>query len=411
MRVLIVSQYFWPEDFRVNELAKGLIDRGNDVTVLTGLPNYPAGAIFPDFKAAPSRFAEYAAVKVVRVPILPRGTSRLQLLLNYLVFVLSGITFGVWRLRGRSYDVILVNQLSPVTSALPALLLGKIKRAPVAMWILDLWPETLSAVGTIQSRFLLRCVGTLVSFIYKRLDLILVQSMAFVESIRRYGGDVNKVRYLPAWVEQVFESPVTADAAPEMAPFREYFTVLFAGNMGEAQDFPAILAAADLVRDHPRIRWVIVGDGRAADSVKTELARRGLEERVVLLGRYPQERMPSFFVAADALLVSLKSAEPFSMTIPGKVQSYLGSGRPILGMLDGEGARQITSAGAGFVGPSGDSATLAENVLKLAGADLGRRREMGRLGREYCKREFNRSTLLDRLQEWLSDLTQRKKRS
>lgn len=405
MRLLVVSQYFWPENFRVNELVADLVMRGHSVTVLTGRPNYPQGEVFAEYLQNPGAFTQYQGAEVLRVPLRPRGKGSLRLVLNYWSFVFWGTLLGPWLLRGRSFDAIFVFETSPVTSALPALLLRRLKRAPLAMWVLDLWPDTLSAVGVVRSPRLLGWVGQLVRFIYKRCDRILAQSQAFFPAIERWSDGRDRVRYLPAWAEAVFEGdPTLAEVAPELAPYRDGFNVMFAGNMGEAQDFPAILDAAENLRERSDIRWLIVGDGRMTDCVRSEIARRGLGDRVVLLGRHPLERMPSFFAGADALLVSLRAEPIFAMTIPGKVQTYLAAGKPVLGMLDGEGARVIREAKAGLVCPAGDGRALAHQVETLAALGAAEREQMGIQGQRYCRQEFDRDRIMGRLEQLLTEM-------
>ena len=406
MRLLVVSQYFWPEVFRVNDVVAELVARGHQVTVLTGRPNYPDGRVFESYRRTPSEFDRYAGATVTRVPLRPRGKGSLQLVLNYLSFVVWGTLLGPWRLRGQRFDAIFVFETSPITSALPALLLRRLKRAPLLMWVLDLWPDTLSAVGVIRSPRLLRWVGALVAFIYRRCDLILAQSRAFFPNIEYWSGDAARIRYFPAWAEAAFDGELrqVSPAAEVTLYCDDGFNVMFAGNIGEAQDFPAILKAAESLRHRPDVRWLIVGDGRAADAVRAEIAQRGLEGRVVMLGRHPPERMPAFFRAASALLVSLKPEPIFGMTIPGKVQSYLAAGLPLLGMLDGEGARVIEEAGAGLVCAAGDAQALAGRVEHLAEMSAAERAAMGARGRAYCQREFDRATLISRLETWFAEV-------
>lgn len=406
MKILVVTEHFWPENFRINDLVSGLCARGHEITVLTGWPNYPGGEIFTEFSAAPENFSRYAAAKIVRVPIIPRGTRSWKLLLNYLSFVLSASTLGVWRLRRQKFDVIFVFEPSPVTVGLPAALLRRLKRAPVAFWVLDLWPETLSAIGVVRSRLGLAMVGKLVSFIYRHCDLILAQSKSFITHIARYAPANTDIRYFPNWAEVL---GAAEQSAPEINRCDGMFSVLFAGNVGQAQDFPAILAAAEQLRHHPDIRWLIVGDGRHAAWVREEIERRDLGSTVLMLGRFALERMPSFFLHADALLVSLKSDPIFSMTIPGKVQSYLAAGIPLLGMLDGEGARVIEEAGAGLACAAGDSSALAHAVLKLKAMPLAERKSMGDNGRIYSLREFDRDGLFLQLESWLEQLREQQR--
>jgi colanic acid biosynthesis glycosyl transferase WcaI len=404
MRLLVVSQYFWPETFRVNDLVEGLVARGHDITVLTGRPNYPEGRIHEGFQRDPAAYSCFAGATVLRVPLRPRGRSGLGLVLNYLSFIFWGCLLGPLKLRGQHFDAIFCWGTSPITSALPAILLRRLKGAPLALWVLDLWPETLTAVGVTRSQPVLNAVGWLVGFIYRRCELILAQSWSFFANIEHWSGDASRIRYFPSWPEPLF-STSTSDMtqAPEMKPYAAGFTVMFAGNIGTAQDFPAILAAFERLRDRPDIRLVVLGAGRAAEQVRGEIESRGLADTVVMLGKYPLERMPSFFHAADALLVTLRPEPIFALTIPGKVQAYLAAGIPLLGMLDGEGARVITESGAGLAVAAGDSAGLARIVVELADMSPATRRAMGIQGRDYGHREFDRDLLIDRLVGWLEE--------
>lgn len=404
MRLLVVSQYFWPENFRINDLVSELIRRGHEVSVLTGKPNYPDGKVFMEFLECPARFLAYEGANIVRVPIWARGSGRVSLFLNYLSYALSASLFGAFQLRNKQFDAIFVFEPSPVTVGLPAIMLRQFKRCPITFWVLDQWPETLAAIGVVKSRVVLWLVGRLVSFIYARCDLILAQSKSLVSQIEKYCNDQGRICYFPSWDDSSnATSPV--GSAPEV-PVREgSFDILFAGNIGEAQDFPAILDAAESLMRYRNIRWLIVGDGRMTGWVKEEVVRRGLQECFFLLGRYPVHRMPSFYQHADGLLVTLKSDPIFSMTLPGKVQSYLAAGIPILGMLDGEGAHVIQDADAGFVCPAGDSRALAEIVLRLSRLTVSERRAMGERGSAYSRREFDRNELISRLETWLMDLS------
>jgi colanic acid biosynthesis glycosyl transferase WcaI len=405
LRILVVSQYFWPENFRINDLVKEWVQRGHEVTVLTGIPNYPAGKVFEAYRQQPNAFAEYEGAKVFRVPLLPRSSGGLRLMLNYLSFVLGGVLLGPWRLRGVQADAIFVFEPSPVTVGLPAVWLGKIKKAPVVFWALDLWPETLAAIGVVRSPRVLGWVGHMVRFIYNRCTLVLGQSRGFLGNIGKYCDDKAKIRYFPSWAEDVFTNS-SVQLAPEVPDLPDTFTVVFAGNIGEAQDMPAVLDAAERLKEHADLRWVIVGDGRKSEWLRSEVVRRSLEKLVFLVGRFPIERMPSFYAHADALLVSLKRDPVFSMTIPGKVQSYLMAGIPLLGMLDGEGAAVIRDAKAGLTCDAGDSEGLAEAVQVLAAMPLEERRQLGINGRRYAEHEFGRTQLIDRLETMLAEAVQ-----
>lgn len=406
MKILIVSQYFWPENFRVNDLAVELQERGHNITVLTGLPNYPDGKVFSDFKKTPKKYSNYKGIDVVRVPLIARGKGKINLVANYFSFAFLASVFGPLKLTGKKFDVIFVYEPSPVTVGLPAITLKYIKKAPVVFWALDLWPETLEAIGVIRSKRILKGVGFLVSFIYNRCDLLLAQSRSFIACMQRYCKVPNKIQYFPSWAEDTFSSLDITAAKEVPVADSKMFSVMFAGNMGDAQDFPAILNAVEMLKAHKNIRWLIVGDGRVADWVKLESKRRGLDDSIFLLGSYPLDKMPSFYASADVLLVSLKNEEVFNMTIPGKVQSYLASAKPIVGMLNGEGANVISESGVGYVGNAGDAITLAENVLKMASLSVQQRQSLGQSGRDYYKKEFDKIKLIDRLENLLLSSTQ-----
>ncbi len=402
MKILIVSQYFWPENFRVNDLTQELVQRGHSVTVLTGIPNYPAGTVFEPYRKNPKAFEYYSGAWVFRAPMLARGNGAVRLFLNYLSFVIGACLYGPWRLRGQQIDVIFVFEPSPVTVGLPAILLGRIKRAPVVFWALDLWPETLAAIGVVRSTRVLGWIGHLVRFIYERCTLVLGHSRSFLPKIAKYCSDAKKIRYFPSWAEEIFNKADLVPAA-EVPGQKGVFNILFAGNIGEAQDLPAVLNAAESLRHNTAIRWLIVGDGRRSVWLHEEVARRGLQSHVILLGRFPVERMPSFYAHADALLVSLKKDPVFSLTIPGKVQSYLMAGVPILGMLDGEGAQVITDSNAGLVCAAGNSGGLASAVLEMFAMSIDQRKQLGENGRDYAQKEFGRGLLMDQLEVLLHE--------
>jgi colanic acid biosynthesis glycosyl transferase WcaI len=403
LNVLIVSQYFWPENFRINDLAQELVARGHSVTVLTGFPNYPEGRISAEFLLDRRKYSSFNGVDIVRVPLVPRGSSRFGMVVNYLSFSGLACLLGPWMLRGRKTDVVLTCQLSPVTVGLVGALIARIKRARMAMWVLDLWPETLEAIGVVRSSKIIAFFGWFVGFIYRRCGLILAQSRSFIPRIQSRAGADIPVVYFPSWAEKVFVSGVITPATE--VPIRSgTFNVMFAGNIGEAQDFGCILAAAELLRDRSHIRWLVVGDGRMFSWVKDQIKLRGLLDSVILLGRYPLERMPDFFVHADAMLVTLADRSIFSLTIPGKLQSYLAAGMPVVGALNGEGADVIRMANAGFSCPAGDHAGLAAIVLKMSRFSGKEREAMGNNGARFSEIEFDRDKLIDKLEGYLAGM-------
>jgi glycosyltransferase involved in cell wall biosynthesis len=403
VRILIVTQYFWPESFRINDLALGLRERGHAVTVFTGKPNYPAGQFFPGYGFCGRGRDDYRGIPVIRVPLIARGNGgKLRLVLNYLSFALFACVLAP-RCRG-TFDAILVYEPSPITVGLPALVLKKMKRAPLLFWVQDLWPESLSATGAVRARWILRMVERMVRFIYRHCDRILVQSRAFAAPIAAQGADPAHIHYFPNSAEALYHPLEPSPDLPEAAKMPAGFRIMFAGNLGVAQDFPTIIAAARQLKDHANIHWLVLGDGRMRDWVKAGIAAHGLQSTMHLLGRHPLEAMPGFFAHADAMLVTLKRDPIFALTIPGKVQSYLACAKPIVAALDGEGARVISEAGAGIAVPSENPAALATAVLELFHMSQEQRRTMGLRGRDYFERHFEREMLLGKLDSWINEL-------
>lgn len=406
-KILIVSHYFWPEEFRVNELAASLARRGHHVTVATGTPNYPGHRLFPAYREDRDRFAHFLGkVPVVRFPTLSIGSSKVGLAANYLSLACSMLLLAPWKLRKESYDVVFCFQPSPFTIALPALLLSRLKKAPLILWVLDCWPETLEAIGVVRRPSAIRAVGVAVGAVYRRCSLVLGQSQAFAASIRHWSGQDN-FRHFPNWIEDAFAG---ACNVPSRAQESEHFRIVFAGNIGEAQDFPTVLEAIDALRDEP-VRWIIAGAGRRAEWLSQALAARNLTHCVEMTGRLPSYEMPALFASADALLVSLARKPIFAMTVPGKVQSYMAAGKPIVGLLDGEGRRLIQSVGCGLAAPAGDASALVKNVRSLVDLPASQRDAMGALGREFASREFDRERLIDSLEEWMDETVHRTPRN
>ncbi|MCL9781534.1 glycosyltransferase family 4 protein [Vibrio sp. S4M6] len=407
MRILVVTQYFWPENFRINDLCNALVEKGHELTVLTGRPNYPSGELFPEYRAEPGKFDEFKGAQVVRIPFLLRGKNNpVRLVGNYISFVLSASTLGLWKLRKQTFDVVFVFEPSPVTVCLPALVYKWIYKTPVVFWVLDLWPETLQALGVVRSPRLLRAIGSMVSFIYRRCDLVLAQSKAFVGSILKYSRQPEKVKYFPSWPDHILTDDT--QELPAQLTTSKAFKVLFAGNVGEAQDFPAIVQAAIQVRDKGlNIQIFIVGDGRALHQIRRLVEQHELENTLILLGRYPLEAMPHFFREADALLVSLKESDAFSKTIPGKIQSYMQAEKPILTMLSGEGSRVVDEAQCGLTADSGDYARLADNIESMSVMAPFQIKLMSDNAKLYAEREFSREGLILQLENWFLELTGR----
>ena len=351
----------------------------------------------------------FHGVLVHRIPLIPRGSgSRFHLILNYFSFCFLSSIFAPFYCK-RNYDIFFVYEPSPITVALPAIVLKLIKKVPIIFWLQDLWPESLSATGAIRSKAVLKIVELLVGMIYRRCDRILAQSKAFIPSIVHLGGHPDRIFYYPNSADSLYRPVSPPVDAAERSLLPDGFKVVFAGNIGVAQDFHTILSAAENLKHHRDIHWIILGDGRMSTWVRVEISERQLSDTVHLLGRYPAETMPRFFALSDALLVTLKKEPIFALTIPSKIQSYLACAKPIIAALDGEGARIVNEAGAGVTCPAEDSKALSQAVLKLYEMTPEKRDEMGIRGRRYFASNFEREKLLDRLIKMMKELTKGKK--
>ena len=403
MRILVISQYFWPENFPVNDLTRGLRQRGHDITALTGMPNYPEGRFYPGYRAFPIRRDLHEGIKIVRVPMVPKGNGNaMRMVLYYWSLALSACLLVPSFFRKR-VDLVFVYQPSPITVGLPALMLKAIEKTPVWIWVQDLWPETLVGTGMVRSAFLLKLTDRLVRLIYSKCDQVLVQSQAFVPRMVKKGVPKERIRFFPNSAQDLYKPIVVDPEALERNLMPRGFRVLFAGNIGRAQDIPTILAAAEKLKQEKDIHWVILGDGPMRSWAEERIRACGLEKTVHLLGRYPEQSMPSFFSLADVLLVTLRKDPVFAITIPSKIQSYLACGRPIVASLDGEGSRVVNESGGGVAVPAGDVDALAEVVLKMYGMPKSDLESMGQLSRRYSQSHFERNSLLDRLDRWIKE--------
>jgi glycosyltransferase involved in cell wall biosynthesis len=402
VKILIVSQYFWPEQFRINDLALGLKERGHEVAVLTGVPNYPTGKLFPGYGWWKKRRDDFEEIPVYRVPLFLRRQGRAgQLALNYLSFVFFGCLLGPWYLRRRDFDLVFVYEPSPFTVGIPAILMRRLKKAPILFWVQDLWPESLEAAGAVRSPLILKSVGRVVRLIYRHIDLALVQARAFIEPAVAAGASPERIRYFPNWAES-FYRPAASGELPENLEIPEGFKVMFAGNLGESQALGTIISAATRLKDEIEVHWLIVGDGRRKEWMRSEVDRLGLGGQVHFLGSYPSERMPGMFSTANVLLATLRKDPAFARTIPSKVQTYLACAKPVLAALDGEGARVVKEAGAGLAVAAEDDEALAEAVRQMYRMSPEKLLIMGKNGRDYYNKEFERDMLIERLEGWMN---------
>ena len=399
-KILICTNHFYPETFRCNDVAFELASRGYDVTVLTAIPDYPKGKYYDGYGVFRRRCETINGVKVIRGFIIPRGKGGgLRLMLNYISFFISSILISIYLGLFRKYDKVLIHETSPVMIGVPAVIVKKMQKIPLFFWVLDLWPESLQAAGGINNNKVLGAFEKLTTWIYKNSDKILISSKGFEQSIVEKGNFKNKIIYFPNWADKALE--VKGDyILPDMPTG---FKVMFAGNIGEAQDFDHIMEAAKYLKNEKEIHFILVGDGRKRNWVENYRDENQLQDTVHWVGRHPVEAMPAFFAQADVMLMTLKDVSIFSLTAPAKLQAYMSASKPILAMMNGEGPRIIEEAACGYSVPASDSRALADKILELSRMSKAELQTLGQNGRLYQQQHFDLDKSIDHLIEILNE--------
>lgn len=402
-KILFVCQYFYPETFRGNDIAFHLAEEGHDVHVVTGIPNYPKGKFFPGYGLFKKRNEVINGVRVTRLPLVPRGEdNKIMLMLNFFSFFIVGWFWMLFHALWHKYDLVFCQQLSPVMMSSPAVLYKKMRHVPLYTWVLDLWPESLTAAGGINNKYILGFFNLFVKSEYKNSDKILTSSKSFDQSILKYGDYKDKVIYYPQWSDGASNVSGLNFALPEKLQELSSngdFIVMFAGAVGEAHGMECNMQAALKTKEYKNIKWVIVGDGRRLDWVRSFVKENGIEETVITLGRFPSETMPLFFEKADVMLVSLTDSPLFNLYSPAKIASYMAAERPIIAALNGEGGEVIKAAECGWNVKAGDSDSLAKLVIALSQTDKQELAVKGQKGKAYYDKFFTKDECLKKLDE------------
>lgn len=394
MRILLISQHFYPENFKCNDVAFELVRRGHQVVALAGIPNYPLGKFFDGYGLFRKRVEMVEGVKVIHSAVVPRGKGgAIRLALNYFSFAFSASVHVLCMAVHHKYDMVLVHETSPVTVGIPAVLMKKLCGIPMYFWVLDLWPESLSAAGGITNRYILGFFTGITKWIYRNSTRILMSSRGFEQSILEKGDFADRLVYFPNWADRDLLQKKTYSLPPLPTGFR----LMFAGNMGEAQDFEHLMEAACLLKGEKNIHFLLVGDGRKRVWVEQYISDNGLQDTVHWLGRHPLEAMPSFFEQADVMLLSLKDSLIFNLTAPAKIQAYMSAGKPILAMMNGEGSRIVSEAQCGFSTNAGNSVALAGLIRKMYAMEKDELCLLGRNGRQFGERYFDFKKSVDHL--------------
>lgn len=399
MRILVISQYFFPENFRINDLVFSLKRRGHHIEVLTGKPNYPKGDYFDGYSWNGPSEEKIQGVKVYRSNlILRKKGGGFRLFLNYFSFVFFAF-FKIFKISGK-FDKVFIYAPSPITVGFLGIIAAKRFKCKSYLWVHDLWPESVRVAGGISNNIILSLINAMTKMIYKYTVQILVQSPKFIDYIKKQNVKENKLIYYPYYAEDFYKAVKVKKSYKDQFP--DGFNLLFAGNIGVAQSFDTIVNAFELLKEY-HINLVVLGEGRDKSRILELIKQKGISKKFYFLGSHPPEKMSDYFACADALLITLKKADIFSYTIPGKLQSYLACGKPIIGSLDGIGNEIIIESNSGFSGEAENSKHLAENILKLYKSSSKVRKEFSTNSVEYFKKNFNKELLLDRLENILQE--------
>lgn len=397
-RILVVTQYFYPEQFRVNDMTAEWVKRGYDVTVLTGIPNYPMGKFFEGYSWFKRRTENYEGVKIIRIPLIARGTSAIGMALNYLSFVVSGFFWA--RFTKLKVDYVFNFEVSPMTQALPAIWYAKRIKVPCDIYVQDLWPENVQIITGINSPAVIKPINKMVDYIYKNMRNIFTTSPSFVDVIKSRVEESSKVYYWPQYAEDFYKPQKKTITKVEKS-----LRIIFTGNIGKAQGLDILPKVAGILkREYPdyNIVFNIVGDGRYQDELMVLINKLDVVSYFVFHGRKPSVDMPKYIADNDVAFISFADNPLFSKTIPAKLQSYMACGIPILAAASGETVRIVEEAKAGLYGDTSDTALLVKNIIGMASMEEEKIEELGNNSRRYFLEQFSKIGLMDEMEKHIS---------
>lgn len=379
--ILVISQYFYPEQFRINDICKEWVKRGYQVTVITGIPNYPIGKFYDGYGILKKNKDIYCGVRIVRLPLIPRGSNSVMLSMNYLSFVVTG---GLWSLFSKiSADFVFIFEVSPMTQALPGVWYAKKHNIPCYLYVQDLWPDNVEIITGIQNACILGLLNRMVHYIYKNCNRIFVTSKSFRTELIKRHVPKEKVVYWPQYAEDCYK-PVKRSGDSNC------FTVVFTGNIGFAQGLEILPRTASFLKGE-NIRFLMVGEGRYREKLMEEIKEYDVSAQFEFVGKVSPEHVPRYLAMADIAFISFMDSPLFKKTIPAKLQSYMACGMPIVAVATGETKRLIEEAQCGICIPFGSAEQLASAVKRMRHEDL---RKMGENSWVFYKKLFNKNKLL-----------------
>ena len=400
--ILVISQYFYPEQFRINDICTEWVKRGYKVTVVTGIPNYPQGKYYNGYGVFKKTKETYNGIEILRIPLIPRGNNAIMLVLNYFSFVISGF---FWKAFTRvKADYVFIFEVSPMTQALPGVWYAKKRKIPCYLYVQDLWPENVEIITGIKNEYVIDTIGKMVDYIYERCTRIFTTSESFLRLINYRGVPIDKIEYWPQYAEDYFQ-PVDRSTVnvPEI-PLDGKFNVVFAGNIGTAQGLDVLPRAAELIKEAPgrKIRFNVVGDGRYKNALIAIIQSKGLSEMFNFIPKQPTTRIPALLAVNDAAFISLTDDPLFAMTIPAKLQSYMPCGMPTIASAAGETEKIIRESNSGVCSKPGNAQDLANNVLFLSRKKVDELKQLGINARNYYDENFDKHLLLNKIDRYFN---------
>lgn len=398
--ILVVSQYFYPESFRINDIATEWVKRGYKVTVLTGIPNYPMGKFFPGYSWTKKRKENWNGIEIIRIPLIARGHTAIGMVLNYFSFVISGWFWN--RFNNVKADIVFSFEVSPMTQVKVGCGYAKKHKVPHYLYVQDLWPENVETVTGIHNRLIIGPIDRMVDKIYKRVDKIFVTSPSFVEAVvnRKNSVPREKVYYWPQYAEEFYRplDKQTIDGIPD----DDSFKIAFTGNIGTAQGLDVLPKSAALLKDEA-VRFVIVGDGRYQAEFLKQISDLSVEDKFIMIPRVNAEKIPEILSACDAGFISFNKNSLWEKTIPAKLQSYMACGKAIIASASGETKRIVEEAQCGVCCEIGDEQSLATGIKQILNNDS---ESMGIRAKNYSDKIFNKILLMNKMDNYIREVIQ-----
>ena len=399
-KILVVTQHFWPENFRINDIVEGFLQDGIAVDVLCGLPNYPKGEWFPGYSAAGPFEEEWHGARLYRCKEVPRrGNTSVNIFLNYVSWPWYA-AHALHRLPG-GYDAVFCFNTSPVLMCWPAIRYAKKHHIPFTNYVLDIWPENLYSVLNVKNKALRAIAQGVSDALYKKADRLIAMSEPLQQRLcQRTGMPPQKIAVIPQYCEDFYAVP-QPDAALQ-AQFGGRFNLVFTGTFTPAQSLETVITAAQDAhsRGADMLHLLLVGDGMSRAALEAKVKELHAEDSVTFYGSVPATDIPKFTALADALIVCLSDSPDLGLTVPAKVASYMAAGKPVLASMDGAGNAAVAAAG-GLSSPACDAAALADNLLALTRMDAAQRAAMGQSAKEYYLAHYRRSELLRKLEHFI----------